>query len=103
MSLSDIGIGSTVKRGRRKSGGRYRFDARVKSGGKKKGRNSGSDRVYQLGAVLLLLFVLAGLGAVLFAGFVFAGQSFGISTFKFYFFNILKLPVFWLASVIFIK
>ena len=71
MSLSDIGIGSTVKRGRRKSGGRYRFDARVKSGGKKKGRNSGSDRVYQLGAVLLLLFVLAGLGAVLFAGFIF--------------------------------
>ena len=70
MYLSDIGIGATVKRGtRRKSRRRrYKIDARI--GGKRK-RSVGPERMHQVWAVLLLLFVLVALGVVLYAGFNF--------------------------------
>ena len=61
----------TGRRGRRRTTGRYRMAAQVKGKRSKRGSGGGGERMRLFGAIVLLLFVLAGLGAALFAGFVF--------------------------------
>lgn len=60
------------KRGRKRTApkGRYRMDARMTSKKRKKGQDS--LKMYRMGAIALLLFVVVGLFAALFAGAVFA-------------------------------
>ncbi len=60
------------KRGRKRTApkGRYRMDSRMTSRKRKKGQDS--QRMYRVGAIALLLFVVVGLVAALFAGVVFA-------------------------------
>jgi len=65
-------LDSNRKRGRKRTvpKGRYRMDSRMTSKKRKKGADS--LKMYRIGAIAFLLFVVVGLFAALFAGAVFA-------------------------------